>query len=134
MRFTFDRKCVPESLEELVAKHSSAIFSISFMTISSLVTFKSSVRFPAWFSTETALLFATNSWFSSLEHGTSVCSVFLDLKKAFDSVPHRPLLNTLATLISPLILMLSPLILSFFPIWLQRKLRYPADLSGTLQV
>ena len=46
-------------------------------------------------STVTALLYCTNEWFKALEDGKEVCAVFFDLKKAFDSVPHAPLLSKL---------------------------------------
>ena len=52
-------------------------------------------------STESALLTALNPWFSSLDKGKSVCSVFFDISKAFDSVPHAPLINTLSLLNLP---------------------------------
>ena len=45
-------------------------------------------------STVTALLYCTNEWFKALENG-EVCAVFFDLRKAFDSVPHAPLLAKL---------------------------------------
>jgi hypothetical protein len=43
-------------------------------------------------STTTALLALTHDWFKHLEEGIEVCVIFLDLQKAFDSVPHRDLL------------------------------------------
>ena len=43
------------------------------------------------------LLFSTHSILSLLESNPSVCGVFLDLKKPFDSVPHQPLLDLLAS-------------------------------------
>ena len=46
-------------------------------------------------STVAALLSVTHDWFQALESGQEVCSIFFDLKKAFDSVPHRPLLDKL---------------------------------------
>ena len=46
-------------------------------------------------STVTALLSVTHNWFKSLESGHDVCSIFFDLRKAFDSVPHRLLLDKL---------------------------------------
>ena len=46
-------------------------------------------------STVSALLSATDHWYRLLESGAEVCAIFFDLKKAFDSVPHRPLLNKL---------------------------------------
>ena len=46
-------------------------------------------------STVTALLSVTHDWFKSLESGHDVCSIFFDLRKAFDSVPHRLLLDKL---------------------------------------
>jgi len=43
-------------------------------------------------------LTATDSWHKALEKGSDVCAVFLDLSKAFDKVPHRPLMDKLASL------------------------------------
>ena len=45
----------------------------------------------------TALLAVTHDWLKALESRHNVCSVFLDLRKAFDSVPHRLLLEKLNT-------------------------------------
>ena len=49
-------------------------------------------------STTTALLSVTHDWFQALENGQEVCSIFFDLRKAFDSVPHRLLVDKLTSL------------------------------------
>ena len=46
-------------------------------------------------STVSALLSTVHHWFELLEDGKEVCVVFLDFKKAFNSVPHIPLLEKL---------------------------------------
>ena len=65
------------------------------------------------FSTETAILSTINSWFSSLDYKNAVCAVFFDLTKAFDSIPHKPLLDSLSLLNLP------PLLLSWLHSYLQ---------------
>ena len=52
-------------------------------------------------STTSALLYATHFISSSLNSHLSVCGIFLDLKKAFDSVPHQPLIDVLSSLNIP---------------------------------
>ena len=44
-------------------------------------------------STVSALLSTTSDWFSLLDAGQSVGTVLFDYQKAFDSVPHYPLLE-----------------------------------------
>ena len=45
--------------------------------------------------TISALLSTVHQWFKLLEDGKDVCAVFLDFRKAFDSVPHIPLIEKL---------------------------------------
>ena len=42
-----------------------------------------------------ALLDTTDQWHRQLDSGLDICCVFFDYSKAFDSVPHRPLLQKL---------------------------------------
>ena len=50
-------------------------------------------------STTTALLSTTNEWFRSLDRREDIICVFFDYKKAFDSVPHRMLMECLSHLV-----------------------------------
>ena len=56
-------------------------------------------------STIGALLAATDHWHNLLDSGLEICTVFFDYSKAFDTVPHRRLLQKLESIdIHPLIL------------------------------
>ena len=46
-------------------------------------------------STTSALLSVTHDWHVALEQGKEVSAIFFDYQKAFDSLPHRPLLSKL---------------------------------------
>ena len=46
-------------------------------------------------STVTALLHCINEWLKALEDGKEVCAIFFDFQKAFDTVPHSPLVAKL---------------------------------------
>ena len=49
-------------------------------------------------STVTSLLHITDQWLKVLEDGHDICAVFFDFRKAFDSVPHLPLLTKIHSL------------------------------------
>ena len=51
-------------------------------------------------SSVSALLSVTHEWLKNLEDGNEVCSVYFDLHKAFDSIPHRLLLQKLCQIYS----------------------------------
>ena len=54
--------------------------------------------FRAGRSTTSALLSTTSHLFELLEAGKDICAIFFDYRKAFDTVPHRPLLQKLVSL------------------------------------
>ena len=49
-------------------------------------------------STITSLLYITDQWLKELESGLDICAVFFDFRKAFDSVPHLPLMSKISSL------------------------------------
>ena len=53
----------------------------------------------------TALLSATHDWLLQLDQNKDICCVFFDFQKAFDTVPHKSLMERLSQLnLHPLIL------------------------------
>ena len=49
-------------------------------------------------STTSTLLSTFSSWLSSLDSGIDICAIFFDHQKAFDTVPHCPLLDKLSSI------------------------------------
>jgi len=68
-------------------------------------------------STGSALLTVTDECHRILEQSVEVGAIFLDIKKAFDTVPHRPLLNKLSDM------GLHPHILQWLGSYLQNRLQ-----------
>ena len=69
-------------------------------------------------STVSAFILTTMDWFASLESGNDICAVFFDYQKAFDSVPHRPLLA------KPSSLQLSPYLIRWITNYLTNRLQH----------
>ena len=49
-------------------------------------------------STVSSLLYITDQWPKELESGLDICAVFFYFRKAFDSVPHLPLMSKISSL------------------------------------
>ena len=86
-------------ISKLLEKHIHSILSDFCMSCDLISPFQ--FGFLPQRPTASALLFSTHSILSLLESHVSVCGVFLDLKKAFNSVPHQPLLDLLSSFSLP---------------------------------
>ena len=83
-------------LSKLLEKHIYSLLNHHLQNTQPLSNFQ--WGFQAGKSTVTALLETTHNWLQLMEEGHEVGAVFFDLKKAFDSVPHRALLQKLETI------------------------------------
>ena len=69
-------------------------------------------------STTAALLDVYNTWAMEVDKGKEICAIFFDLKKAFDSVPHRSLIEKLKSI------GLNPYILRWVIFYLSNRSQY----------
>ena len=84
-------------ISKLLEKHIHNLLLLHLNSVSPLSQLQ--WGFTAGRSTTTALLSFTHNCQTALDSGDEVCSVFFDLCKAFDKVPHLPLLEKLADLL-----------------------------------
>lgn len=83
-------------LSKLLEKH---IYGLINHHLQSLSFFSNSQwGFSAGRSTVTALIKCVDDWLKALEEGKEICAVFFDYRKAFDTVPHQPLIAKLRAL------------------------------------
>ena len=78
-------KLLERHIQGLILDHLDASFPLS----------NQQWGFTAGRSTVTTLISTVNEWFKLLEDGLEICAVFLDYRKAFDSVPYRVLIAKL---------------------------------------
>ena len=82
----------------------SALFPVS-VEANFMQLLCNSFRYTALFLTAPSSLAAMDHWHRALGSGHEICTIFFDYNKAFDLVPHRPLLDKLrAVNVSPYIL------------------------------
>ena len=82
-------------------------------------------------SSTSALISLISDWLSALDNGQEICVVFFDVQKAFDSVPHLPLLHKLEQIGN------SPYILRWVQSYLKERKQFvvvEGSCSPTLQV
>ena len=63
------------------------------MFIKRNICFLNSPALDAFYSVATSLLSCTNDWYNNMDTGKYTALVFIDLKKAFDTVDHDILLK-----------------------------------------
>ena len=78
-------------LSKLLEKHIHGVLFHHLETTQPVSNYQ--LGFQAGKSTVTALIETTHNWLQLLENGLEVGAIFFDFKKAFDSVPHRALLQ-----------------------------------------
>ena len=83
-------------LSKLLERHVYNLLSAHFLENSPLSPCQ--CGFTPKKSTISALLLFTHDGYEALDNGGEIYSVFFDLNKAFDTIPHLPLLNKLASL------------------------------------
>ena len=82
------------------------IFDIILLHLHSVdYSFSNQWGFQAGRSTTLALLSTIHDWHLHLENSTELCATFLDLRKAFDTVSHRELMEVLNNLGLPNIIL-----------------------------
>ena len=95
------RKCIdnyrPISIIPAVVKvFEQIIYDQVFLYITEMkILINCHSGFRGWYSTVASLLEATNEWAYNIDHGNINAVMFLDLKKAFDTVYHQILLGKL---------------------------------------
>ena len=93
-----------DSCDSVKPCHYTILANLDFLTFPSCYDYVGSSSFQwQWGfmtdrSTISALIKVVDDWSKALDQGSEVCVVFFDVSKAFDKVPHLPLIQQLQEL------------------------------------
>ena len=92
----YRQQSLPSICSKMLEKHVSHLITMYLKTHCPLSPNQLGVT--AKKSTTTAMLSVLHDWHQQLEEKKEVCAAFFDLWKAFDTIPHLPLMHELQTL------------------------------------